>query len=152
MLSFKDLVYLLFTPNRVKKEKLLWIPGKNLYFHFWFFHDFCIAKSSSLLLILKLNVPTIKKMQRENLWKSFIFKNAIPMTGSYLEQEAQKQALRYFYETTCNEVFFSLFNEIAESQPTSLSEKWLLHRCFSRNFVKLLRTPILQNTTGRLLL
>ena len=81
--------------------------GKTYIFIFDFFMIFVQQKVVHYCWFL--NVPTIKKMQRENLWKSFIFKNAIPMTGSYLEQEAQKQALRYFYETTCNEwsLFFS---------------------------------------------
>ena len=34
----------------------------------------------------------------------------------------------------------------------TLLKKRLWHRCFDENFVKFLRTPLLQNTSGRLLL
>ena len=37
-------------------------------------------------------------------------------------------------------------------RPTTLLKKRLWHRCFPINFVKFLRTPFLQNTSGRLLL
>ena len=37
-------------------------------------------------------------------------------------------------------------------RPTTLLNKRLWHRCFPINFVKFLRTPFLQNTSGRLLL
>ena len=36
--------------------------------------------------------------------------------------------------------------------PATLLKKILWHRCFPTNFVKFLRTPFLQNTSGRLLL
>ena len=36
--------------------------------------------------------------------------------------------------------------------PATLLKKRLWHKCFPVNFVKLLRTPFLQNTSGRLLL
>ena len=37
-------------------------------------------------------------------------------------------------------------------QPATLLKKGLWHRCFPVNFVKFLKTPLLQNTSGRLLL
>ena len=37
-------------------------------------------------------------------------------------------------------------------RPVNLLKKRLWHRCFPVNFVKYLRTPFLQNTSGRLLL
>ena len=37
-------------------------------------------------------------------------------------------------------------------RPATLLKKRLWHRCFPVNFVKFLRTPFLQNTSGRLLL
>ena len=37
-------------------------------------------------------------------------------------------------------------------RPVNLLKKRLWHRCFPMNFVKYLRTPFLQNTSGRLLL
>ena len=44
------------------------------------------------------------------------------------------------------------FNEVAGLRPATLWKKGLLHRCFPVNFGKFLRTPFLQNTSGRLLL
>ena len=37
-------------------------------------------------------------------------------------------------------------------RPATLLKKILCHRCFPVNFAKFLRTPFLQNTSGRLLL
>ena len=47
----------------------------------------------------------------------------------------------------------SLFiNKVAGLTRTTLLKKRLWHRCFPVNFAKFLRTPFLQNTSGRLLL
>ena len=39
-----------------------------------------------------------------------------------------------------------------QARPATLLKKRLWHRCFSVNFAKFLRTPFLENTSGRLLL
>ena len=49
----------------------------------------------------------------------------------------------------CRSVFF---NKVAALRPVTLLKRRLWHRCFPVNFVKFLRTPFLQNTSGRLLL
>ena len=46
----------------------------------------------------------------------------------------------------------SLFNKVAGLRPAILSKKRLWHMCFPLRFGKILRTPVLQSTTGRLLL
>ena len=46
----------------------------------------------------------------------------------------------------------SLFNKVAGRRPATLFKKRLWHKCFPLNFVKFLRTPFLQNMSGRLLL
>ena len=46
----------------------------------------------------------------------------------------------------------SLFNKVASLRPASLLKKKLWLRCFTVNFAKFLRTPFLQNISGRLLL
>ena len=51
-------------------------------------------------------------------------------------------------ENICARVCFC--NKVAG--PATLLKKRLWHRCFPVNFVEFLRTPFLQNTTGRLLL
>ena len=44
------------------------------------------------------------------------------------------------------------FNKVAGLRPATLLKKKLWHRRFPVNFVKFLRTPFLQNTSGRMLL
>ena len=41
-----------------------------------------------------------------------------------------------------------LLNKVADWKPAILSKKRLRYRCFPINFVKFLRTPFLQNTSG----
>ena len=45
-----------------------------------------------------------------------------------------------------------LFNKVAGLRPATLLKKRLWHKPFPVNFAKLLRTPFLQNTFGRLIL
>ena len=49
----------------------------------------------------------------------------------------------------CDGVFF---NKVAGLRPAALLKNRLLRWCFPVNFVKFLRTPVLQNTSGQLLL
>ena len=44
----------------------------------------------------------------------------------------------------------SFFNKVAGLRPVTLLKKRLWQRCFPVNFVKFLRTPLLQNTSGQL--
>ena len=44
----------------------------------------------------------------------------------------------------------SLFNKVADLRPATLLKKRLWHKSFPVNFAKFLRTPFLQNTSGRL--
>ena len=43
-----------------------------------------------------------------------------------------------------------IFNKVGGLRATALLKKRLWHRCFPVDFVEFLRTPILQNTSGRL--
>ena len=64
----------------------------------------------------------------------------------------KKGVLRNFTKFTGKHLYQSLFfNKVADLRPATLLKK-LWHRCFSVNFVKFLRTPFLQNNSGRLLL
>ena len=49
----------------------------------------------------------------------------------------------------CQSLFFY---EVAGLRPVTLLKKKLWHRCYPVNFAKFLKTPFLQNTSGRLLL
>ena len=76
--------------------------------------------------------------------------------------EVKKQPPEVFCKKSCSKKFReiprktpvpeSLFNKVAGLRPATLLKKRLWHRCFPGNFVKFLRTPFLQNTSGRLLL
>ena len=44
------------------------------------------------------------------------------------------------------------FNKISDLRPATLLKMRHWHRCFPVNFVKFLKTPFFQNTSGRLLL
>ena len=66
-----------------------------------------------------------------------------------------------FYEKRCSQKFHEMhrknlcqslfFNKVAGLGPVALLNKRLRHRRFPVDFVKFLRTPFLQNTSGRLL-
>ena len=45
-----------------------------------------------------------------------------------------------------------IFNEFGHLRSATLLKKRLWHRCFPVNFTTFLRTPFLQNSSGRLLL
>ena len=65
----------------------------------------------------------------------------------------KKGVLRNFTKFTGKHLCQSLFfNKVAGLRPTTLLKKRLCYRCFPVNFAKFLRTPFLQNTSGRLLL
>ena len=65
----------------------------------------------------------------------------------------KKSVLRNFTQFTGKHLCLSLsFNKVAVLRPATLLKKKLWYRCLPLNFVKLLRTPFFQNTSGRLLL
>ena len=65
----------------------------------------------------------------------------------------RKGVLRNFVKLTGKHLCQSLsFNKVAGLMSATLLKWRLWHRCFSVNFTNFLRTPFLQNTSGRLLL
>ena len=65
----------------------------------------------------------------------------------------KKSVLRIFAKFTGKHLCQSLFfNKVAGLRPAIFLKKRLWHRCFPVNFAKFLRTPFLQNSSGRLLL
>ena len=56
---------------------------------------------------------------------------------------------KFTEKNQCQGLFF---NKVAGLRPATLLKKRLWHRCFPVNFVKVVRTSFLQNTSGRLLL
>ena len=67
------------------------------------------------------------------LYKKGVLRNFTKFTGKHLSQSP-------------------FFNKVAGLRPATLLKKSFWHRCFLMNFTKFLRTPISQNTSGRLFL
>ena len=67
------------------------------------------------------------------LWKKVVLKIFTKLTGKHL----------------CQSLFF---NKVVCLRPATLLKKRLWHWCFPVNFVKFLRAPFLQNTSGQMLL
>ena len=86
--------------------------------------------------------------------KHFIFCMLVFMSrSSHRRCSVRKGVLRNFAKFTGKHLCQSLFfNKVAGLRPTTLLKKRLRQRCFPVNFAKFLRTPFLQNTSGRLLL
>ena len=85
---------------------------------------------------------------KDTAWKYFHRKLHCLGQGKSL----QKQPQEVFYE---NNLFFKILQNLQKNflcQKTLLLRKRLWHRCFPVNFVKVLRTPFSQNTSGWLLL
>ena len=83
----------------------------------------------------------------------FLPKNVQRHRSSHQRCSIKKGVLRNFTNFTGKHLCQSLFfNKVAGLRPATLLKKRLWHRCFPVNFVKFLRTPFLQNTSGRLLL
>ena len=94
---------------------------------------FCNLKTSHETAIMIEVFRGLQKQPPEVFYKKGILRNFAKFTGKHL----------------CLRVFF---NKIAALRPATLFKKSLWHRCFPVNFAKFLRTPFLQNTSGRLLL
>ena len=66
-----------------------------------------------------------------------------------MKKDVPRNFTKFTGKHLCQSLFF---NKVAGLSPATLLEKRLWHRCFPVNFAKSLRTPFLQNTSGRLLL
>ena len=78
--------------------------------------------------------------------------NTRPSSSSHRRCSIRNGVLRNFVKFTGKLLCQGLFsNKVAGLRPATLLKKWLWHRCFPVNFAKFLKTPFLQNTSGRLL-
>ena len=75
---------------------------------------------------------TLQEQPPEVFYKKRVFKNFTKLTRKHL----------------CQSLFF---NKVPGLRPATLLKKRFRHRYFPVNFAKLLRTPFLQNISGRLL-
>ena len=86
----------------------------------------------------------------------FILSRIVVITNFQKQQSGgvlEKGALRIFAKLTGKHLCQSLFfNKVAGLRPATLLKKRLRHRCFPVSFVKFLRTPLLENASGLLLL
>ena len=80
---------------------------------------------------------------------SLFYKHRIIFRSSHQRCSIKKGVLRNFTKFTGKHLCQSLFFNKTFS---TLLKKRLWHRCFPVSFLKFLRTPLLQNTSGRLLL
>ena len=67
----------------------------------------------------------------------------------YMKKGVLRNFTKFKGKHLCQSLFF---DKLAGLRPATLLKKKLWHRCFPVNFAKFLRTPFLQNTSGRLLL
>ena len=67
-------------------------------------------------------------------------------TNVFYEEGALKSFTRFTGKHLCQSLFFN------KTGSATLLKKRIWHRCFPVNFVKFLRIPFLQNTSGRVLL
>ena len=75
-----------------------------------------------------------------------------PARSSHRRCSVRKDVLRNFEKLTGKHLRQSLFfDKFAGQRPATLLKKRLWHRRFHMNFAKFLRTPFLQNISGRLL-
>ena len=73
--------------------------------------------------------------------------------SSHQRCSVRKGVLRNFTKFTGKHLYQSYyFNKVAGIRPATLLKKTLWHRFFTVNFAKFLKTPFLQNSSGRLLL
>ena len=81
------------------------------------------------------------------------YKNLILFRSSHRSCSVKKGVLGSFTKFTGKQLCQSLiFNKVAGLSPATFLKKRPWHRCFPVSFAKFLRTPFLQNTSGRLLL
>ena len=70
--------------------------------------------------------------------------------SSHQRCSVRKDVLRNFPKFTGKHLCQSLFfNKVAGLRPAALLKRRLWHRCFPVSFAKILRTPFLQNASGR---
>ena len=102
---------------------LLWLPMVYIFFLLlWFLGD-CLL---SLFVFFRRSLPEV-----------------------FYKKGALRKFIKFTRKHLCQSPFF---NKVAGLRPATLLKKRLCHSCFPVSFVKFLRTPFLQNTSGRPLL
>ena len=90
-------------------------------------------------------------LEKKDIWKIHVVPSYRIFRSSHRRCSMNKGVVRNFTKFTGKHLCQSLFfNKVAGL--ATLLKKRLCRRCFPVNFLKFLRTLILQNTSGRLLL
>ena len=107
-------------------------------------------------------ISDIRSSCPEVFSKKGVLKDFAKFTGQHMCQISL--FLKKILVSACNSIkketlehvfscgFCKIFNKVARLRRAPLLKKRTWHRCFPVSFVKFLRTPFLQNTSGRLLL
>ena len=87
---------------------------------------------------------------------TYIFLLATQCSQKQSLQDVRKIFAKLTEKHLCQNLYFNSFVPntpfIYPLRPATLLKKRPWHRCFTMNFAKFLRTPFIQNTSGRLLL
>ena len=105
--------------------------------------------------MLSLNVSKNKKFLNLKILKRTINIVYTDFRANYENKSYQKQPLEVFCNRRCIYKFCKIPRKIPVLEslfPATLLKMKLWHKCFPVNFAEFLRTPLLQNTSGQLLL
>ena len=134
---------------------------ETLIIKFLYFNCVSLAKMFGKKQKLKTTVVT-RLYNWAKCFYSFVFKSLLWSHDSFTKKHSKqrrsshqtcptiKAVLINFIKITGRHLYHSLFfKKVAGLRRATLLKKRLWHRCLPVNFTKLLRTPFLQNTSGR---
>ena len=103
----------------------------------------------------------LKKKKKKNIYQtnisrkspvSKLLRNVIRKENMWRLNHRSNRSKNFAKVTEEHLCWILFINNVAGWRPANLLKKRLQHNCFPVNFATFLRTPILQNTSGRLLL
>ena len=100
------------------------------------------------MVLIMINHTTPFLLVLQSTWAFLIWLDR----SNHQRYSVRKGVLRNFRKFTGKHLCQSLFlNTVVGLRPATLLKKSLWHRCFPVSFMKFLKTPFLQNISGRLL-
>ena len=109
------------------------------------------SKQKLILSKSRLKFKTLREITEINKKDKFCQQLSLHRS-SHRRCSVKKSVIRNFAKFTrkhlCQSIFFNI---VAGLRPATVLKERLWHRCFPMSFAKFLRTPFLQNTSGRLL-
>ena len=145
MLLFKICVLCLKTCTTSSKNKIFWkfcqysimLPEKN-----------CLAYDKFISFIKNLQVK--QRLAEPTDWCEKLRNTNVDYRSNRSRNFSKFVFLKFSHYSQESPMLESLFNKVAGLRSATLLKKRLWHKCFPVNFAKFLRTPLLQNTSGRL--